>query len=105
IQTIAADSGATRTIYAPRAGTSDPVATYLLWRFDADTILFIGSNTQGQVGIWSVPTRGGDARLRVDLHAGIGRGNGPTVTRDRQRLYFTIDERFSNVRWAELVPR
>ncbi len=105
IQTVAADSGAARTIYAPRPATDDPLATFLLWRHDVDTILFIGHNAQGQSGVWSVPANGGDIRLRVDLSAGLGRGNGPSITRDRERLYFTINERFSNVRWAELVRR
>lgn len=105
IQTIPADSGAVRTIHAPRRGTGDPVATFLLWRFDADTILFLGSNAHGHAGVWSVPARGGDVRLRADLRAGLGRGHGPSLTADRRRLYFTLDERFSNVRWAELVRR
>ncbi|HYW33051.1 MAG TPA: hypothetical protein VE869_16235 [Gemmatimonas sp.] len=104
IQTIDADSGATRNLYAPRPGTSDPVATYLLWQH-ADTLLFLGANADGASAIWSLPVHGGDVRMRVDLRAGIGRGNGPAFTTDRDHLYFTVDERFSNVRWAELVRR
>jgi hypothetical protein len=39
----------------------------------------------------------------VDLHDELGRTNGPTLASDGERFYFTLDERLSNVRWAELV--
>jgi Tol biopolymer transport system component/DNA-binding SARP family transcriptional activator len=105
IETIPADSGARTLIYSPRPHSTDPVATYVLWRLDQSVIWFIGSDARGHAGIWSVSPRGGDARLRVKLEDPAGRLPGPTLSTDGSRFYFTLDERFSNVRWAELVKR
>jgi hypothetical protein len=33
----------------------------------------------------------------------MGRSHGPGFTTDGKNFYFTLDERLSNVRWAELV--
>ncbi len=102
IETIPADSGEVRTVYAPRPASDDPVASNLVWSLDPATIWFIGSNSQGRGGIWSVPAEGGRARLRVRLDDPSGRLHGPMLGSDGSRFYFTLDERFSNVRWAEL---
>ncbi len=105
IQTISADSGEVRTIYAPRKGSDDPIAGNLVWRVDPSTFWFIGSNPRGRSGIWSVPAGGGEPRLRVALDDESGRHAGPTLTTDGRKFYFTLDERFTNVRWAELVKK
>jgi Tol biopolymer transport system component len=103
IEAIDADSGPRRVIYAPRAGSDDPIATNLAWDAGRRDIWFLGHDGTGRGGIWSVPIDGGRPRLVVDLRDEMGRVNGPTLTSDGRRLYFTLDERFSNVRWAELV--
>jgi Tol biopolymer transport system component len=105
IQTIPADSGEVRTIYAPRKDSGDPIASNIVWTLDPSTIWFIGSNSRGRGGIWSVPASGGSPRLRVVLDDDAGRHHGPTFGTDGRKFYFTLDERFSNVRWAELVNR
>lgn len=104
IEVIAADSGARRMLHAPRPGADDPLATYLAWDPARDALWFLG-HTATQAGIWSLRRRGGAPRLAVDLHDEDGRVNGPTLAFDGRRLYFTLDERQGNVRWAELVPR
>jgi Tol biopolymer transport system component/DNA-binding SARP family transcriptional activator len=105
IGTIPADSGAVRSVYTPRPQSSDPIAAQLVWSLDQSTIWFIGSDAKGHGGIWSVPASGGSARLRVDLDDRSGRAHGPSITTDGSRFYFTLDERFSTVRWADLVSR
>jgi Tol biopolymer transport system component/DNA-binding SARP family transcriptional activator len=102
IATIPADSGAVRVVYRPRPDSDDPTANRLIWK-DRSTIWFIGSDWRGRSGIWSVPARGGDPRLRVDFDDPSGRANGPGFATDGKRFYIALDERFSNVRWAELV--
>ena len=102
IATIPADSGAVRVVYRPRPASGDPTANQLVWK-DQSTIWFIGSDWRGRSGIWSVPARGGDARLRIDFDDPSGRANGPGFTTDGKRFYVALDERFSNVRWAELA--
>jgi Tol biopolymer transport system component/DNA-binding SARP family transcriptional activator len=105
IATIPADSGAQTVIYTPRPNSDDPIAAQTVWSLDPSTIWFIGSDARGRGGIWSVPARGGPVRLRVALDDPSGRAHGPAFTTDGSRFYFTLDERFSNLRWAELVDR
>jgi Tol biopolymer transport system component len=104
IATIPRDSGVTRTVFTPRPGGIDPSANQLMW-LDASTIWFIGGDSHGRSGIWSVPANGGKASLRVDLTNSSGLAHGIGFASDGSRFYFTLEERFSNVRWAELVRR
>lgn len=104
IETIPADSGARHRVYTPRRGSSDPIATYVYWRFDPSTFWFLANDAAGNGAIWSVPAQGGEARLRVRLDDPLGRTHGPTLTGDASRFYVTLEERFSNVWWAELRP-
>jgi len=97
---IPADSGPVRAVYAPRPGSRDPAATYLLWR-NPDTLWFLGHDPAGRSGVWSVPVAGGSPSLVVDFG---GRTTGPALTTDGRRFYFTLEQRMSNVRWAELKP-
>jgi len=105
IELIPADSGPVRVLYVPTPGSNDPRATFLAWDTGRSDIWFLGHDSTGQGGIWAIPLGGGPPRLVVDLHDEMGRVNGPTLASDGQRLYFTLDERFSNVRWAELVRK
>jgi hypothetical protein len=76
-----------------------------VWNLDPSIIWFVGSDVRGNGGIWSVPAKGGAARLRVSIDDPAGRSHGPSLTSAGSRFYFSLDERFSNVRWAELVSR
>jgi len=105
IELIPADSGPVHVLYAPKPDSNDPRATFLAWDAGRSDIWFLGHDSAGQGGIWAIPLRGGPPRLVVDFHDEMGRVNGPTLASDGQRLYFTLDERFSNVRWAELVRK
>lgn len=101
-----ADSGARRNVYTRRPGTSDPIASNLVWNANAaDVLWFIGSDEHGRGGIWSVPVKGGSPKLRVSLEDPSGRLHGPAIASDGRNFYFTLDERFSNMRWAELTAR
>jgi hypothetical protein len=41
----------------------------------------------------------------VRLDDSGGRTHGPSITSDGSKFYVTLEERFSNVWWAELGPR
>jgi Tol biopolymer transport system component/DNA-binding SARP family transcriptional activator len=103
IETIPADSGARHTVYRRRPQSADPIASNVVWDPDGRTIWFVGSDPRGNGGIWSVPAGGGVPRLRVRFADDASRAHGPSLTSDGARFYFTLDERFSNIRWAELV--
>ena len=105
IETIPADSGAQATVYRPSAGRDDPQATYVTWSPDPDLIWFIGHQHTGEGIIWALTLSTGASRVLVRLDDASGRLNGPTLTADARRFYFTLDERVSNISWAELVKR
>jgi serine/threonine-protein kinase len=104
IQTIPVDSGPLRPVYVPKE-KSDPIATQLLWP-DSETIWFLGEDRSGRGGVWSLSLRGaGRPRLVVRFDIPPGTTYGPSLSSDGSRFYFTLNERFSNVRWAELTGR
>jgi len=105
IHLIPADSGASRVLYTPRPAHDDPIATFLAWDEGSSDLWFLGHEGSGRGGIWAMPLRGGKPRRLVDLQDAMGRVNGPTLTSDGTRFYITLDERLSNVRWAELDRR
>jgi Tol biopolymer transport system component len=105
IELIPADSGPARVLYAPKSGSNDPRATFLAWDAGRPDIWFLGNDSTGRGGIWAMPLTGGSPRPVVDFRDEMGRVNGPTLASDGSRLYFTLDERLSNVRWAELVRK
>jgi Tol biopolymer transport system component len=102
VQSIPADSGAVRTLYEPKPG--DPLAVYLVWSKNPDTIWMVGQRDNNQA-IWALSLRTGRPRLLVKLDDSIGKTIGPGFAADSSRFYFPINERFSNVRWAELNSR
>jgi Tol biopolymer transport system component len=105
IETIPVDSGPRRVVYSPRAGSSDPIATFLAWGPDPDILWFLGHDPHGRGGIWELRIPEGHARLLLRFDDPAGRSNGAAFTTDGKQFFFTLDERLSNVRWAELVNR
>jgi Tol biopolymer transport system component/DNA-binding SARP family transcriptional activator len=105
IELIPADSGAQRTIYSPRTGTNDPLATFLAWRTDPDILWFLGHEPHGRGGIWELDLRTRRHRPLIRFDDLAGKLNGPAFSSDGHRFFFTLDERLSNVRWAELMNR
>lgn len=98
---ISPDSGAGTTVYAPRRDQGDPVATFLAWSHDGATIWFLGHDPDGRDAIWALPVRGGAPTRLVDFG---DQTSGPAITTDGFRLFFTLEERLSNIRWATLTP-
>jgi Tol biopolymer transport system component len=104
IDLIPADSGTRRNVYRRRSGTSDPIVNNIVWSSNSPaTLWFIGVDEHGRGGIWSVPVKGGLPKLRVNLEDPSDRLPGPSISSDGRNFYFTLDERFSNMRWAELT--
>ena len=98
---IPADSGPTDIAYAPRPASGDPIATFLVWH-DPDHLWFLGHTPAGRTGIWSLGLAGGPPRLLVDFR---GQTSGPALATDGRRFYFTLDQRMSNLRVAQLKRR
>jgi Tol biopolymer transport system component len=104
VQSVPADSGAVRTLYSPRPGSSDPVVTFIVPAKDSSTLWMLGQSGADQ-GIWALSLLTGRTRLLVKLDDPVGKSIGPAFTADGSRFYFALNERFSNVRWAELTAR
>jgi Tol biopolymer transport system component len=102
IEMIPADSGARRVVYSPRPRSKDPAATYLLWSADPSILWFLGHESDGRGGIWELNLASGKNRQLIRFDDPAGRLNGPTFSADASRFVFTLDERSSNIRWAEL---
>ena len=101
VQSIPADSGEVKTIYAPRPG--DPLATLVEWSRDPDKIWMVGESPKTW-GIWELSVRTGRPRLVVNLDD-PKKTIGPGFTATDSHFYFALNERTSNVRWAELNKR
>lgn len=103
IRLIPSDSGTVRSLYEPRPGTDDPLASFLAWDPGRPDLYFRGSRPDGSAGIWAVPLQGGRPHLLVDLRDKEGRTTGPSLASDGTRFYFTLEERLGNVQWAALA--
>ena len=99
VRVIPADSGPVDVAYAPRPGSGDPIATFLVWHAP-DHLWFLGHTPAGRTGIWSLRLAGGPPKLLVDFE---GRTSGPALASDGRRFYFTLDQRMSNLRLAQLT--
>ena len=105
IGSVPADSGARKIFYSPRPGTDDPTADNLAWTSSPDTVWFLAHiKKSGEGSIWSLALSSGTRKLLARLKD-PKRLTGLTLATDQKYFYFTLDERFSNIRWAELVKR
>ena len=102
VQAMSADSGEIRTLYAPRDGSRDPIVTFIVPSRDPSTLWMLGQSGPDQ-GIFALSIPTGKARLLVRLTNPVGKSIGPAFTADESRFYFALNERFSNVWWAELT--
>lgn len=79
-------------------------AVFLAWTTSPDTLWFLAHDASGHGSIWSLSLGTGAKRPLVRLED-PARLIGPTLATDQRRFYFTLDERFSNISWAELEGR
>lgn len=102
---IPADSGAVRVLHQPSVDSASAIVTFLAWDPHRPLLWMLGHDRRNRNAIWVMPASGGMPRHVVDLSAQPGVENGPSLATDGSRLYFTLEERLSNVRWASLQPR
>ena len=100
---LPADSGPATTVYSP--GPGEPIPGAMQWGADGRTIFFKNHDAAGRAAIWSLPVPGGKPRLLVrfdDLNRPSFR---PALTTDGKTLYFTIEDRQSDVFVAEVLRK
>ena len=102
---IPSDSGAPQVLHAPSDADDAAIITFLAWDPARPLLWVLGHDRRNRSAIWVMPAQGGPVRKVVDLMDSSGRENGPTIATDGVRLYFTLEERVSNVRWTRLLTR
>ena len=102
VSLVPSDSGAARTLYQPRPGTTDPIADWPIWSADGREIYFKSHDPRGDATIWSIPATGGAPKLLVRFDDPSRPSNRPELAVDAKRFYFTINDRQSDVWVVEL---
>jgi Tol biopolymer transport system component len=104
IRIVPADSGAPRDVYVP--GPDDPIAELGMFADNGREIYF-KSHDRNTLGarFWSVPVTGGRPRLLERFDDPARASNRFDFASDGRRFYFTIEDRQSDIRIAELTDR
>ena len=105
IDVIAPDSGAPRTIYAAVDTLRDPIVGRVDFAPDGAGVYFKSHDTAGRASFWYVPLSGGRPQLLVrfeDFSRPSFRSN---FAVGAGRLFFTINDRQSDVWVADLTTR
>lgn len=98
------DDAELRVLYEPRPGSADPRVWRPQWSRDGRLLYFRSYNEAGTPQLWSIAASGGRPRLRVRYEGSLY----PSIRSDfavgDARLYFTIQERESDIWLRELLP-
>ena len=97
-----ADTGAQRTVYTPRPGTSDPIAEWPAWSPDGRSIWFKSHDPEGKASLWSMPSDGGSPRLLVRFDDATRPSYRVEWASDGKRIFFAINDRQSDIWVVEL---
>jgi dipeptidyl aminopeptidase/acylaminoacyl peptidase len=100
---VPADSGSRRDLYVPRDG--DPLAELALFAAGGRELYFKSHDASGRASFWSIPASGGRPRLLVRFDDPAWSSNRFDFASDGRRLYFTVEDRQSDVWVAEVVRR
>ncbi len=100
IGVVSADSGAPRDLYVPRAG--DPLAELAIFSADGREIYFKSHDARGRASFWSILVVGGRPRLLVRFHDPARASNRFEFASDGKRLYFTLEDRQSDIWVADV---
>ena len=101
---VGSDSGAPRTIYAPRPDTPDPAAEMPAWSPDGKSIWFKSHDAGGKAAIWSIPPTGGAPRLLVSFDDPTRPSYRTEWASDGKRIFFAINDRQSDI-WVVEIAR
>lgn len=97
------DANARRVLY--RAGPNDPVPEQPSSTPDGKLILFKSHDAAGRASIWGIPFSGGAPKLLVEFTDPDRQSHRVECTTDGKRIFFTIDEKQSDVFVAQLMKK
>ena len=104
IRAIPADSGPSRSVrtsWSSRLGAAGAVE----FSADGQKLHIKSHDSQGRASIWSVPLSGSEPRLLVHFPDPTRPSYRPAFTADGRRIYFTIEDRQSDIHVAEVVRK
>jgi serine/threonine-protein kinase len=99
-----ANTGAARLVYARRS-PSDPLAMDLQWGPDSHTLYFRSGEPDGRAAFWSLSLNRGAPRLIARLDDLSHPSYRSDFSADGRRIYFTINDRQSDISVVELIER
>jgi Tol biopolymer transport system component len=103
VMVVPAAGGVSRQLFAPDA--SAPAAAQVAWSTDGRTIFYKAHDAEGRTSFWAVHPEGGSPRLLVHFPNPDRQSYRKDFAVNGQRLYFTIEDRQSDVVLADLVTR
>jgi Tol biopolymer transport system component len=101
---VPVDSGAPRLLLDP-SQSGQPTVEQPLWSADGREIFFKSHDARGNATFWSVPATGGSARLLARFDDPARPSYRPSWALGRDRFYFTIEDRQSDVWVMDVAPR
>jgi Tol biopolymer transport system component len=101
---VPADSGPARLLMDP-ARTGVVAGAALQWRADGQSLYFKNLDPRGRASVWAMPAAGGAPRLLVRLDDPNHPSYRPELTVGDGRIFFTVQDRQSDVYVMEVVRR
>jgi serine/threonine protein kinase/Tol biopolymer transport system component len=98
-----AEGGAERVVYAASDGPPRP--TRVCWSADDRSLIFKSHDEMGRASFWKVPVEGGKPRPLAQFSDLSRPSNRSDFEVDTRRLYFTIEDKQSNVWVADITAR
>ena len=102
VSLVSPDSGPARVVYKP--APEDPKVAETAW-IDPGTIAFKSRDSQGRAEFWSISAAGGRPRLLVRFADPQRPSNRADFDTDGKRLYFSIEDRQSDIWVAEIIKK
>jgi Tol biopolymer transport system component len=99
-----ADGGAGKLLYVRRTAT-DPTVFELQWGGDSRFLFFRSRDPQGRSLFWSLSIEGGPPRLVARLDDPARPSYRSDFATDGRRIFFTLNDRQSDISVVELVAR
>ncbi len=98
------DSGASRTVYDP-AKNHGILAGQPFWSSDGRSLYFKSHDSAGNAQFWSVPIASGIPTLLLTLNDPTQRSFRPEWALKAGRMYYTVEDRESDIWVMRLTPR
>jgi hypothetical protein len=100
-----ADGGAERVVYAYAPSAKLPRLPRVCWSADDRSLIFKSHDEMGRASVWKVSIEGGRPRPLAQFSDLSRLSNRRDFDVDARRIYFTIEDKHSNVWVADITAR